>query len=80
MASTYTLNQGIEKPGTGEQSGTWGNTTNTNFDIIEKSGTWYSYNEQKMGQGKDSAKKYLIENSKVAKEIETKIKSLNLCY
>ena len=46
----------------------------TNFDIIEKSGTWYSYNDQKMGQGKDSAKKYLIENSKVSKEIETKIK------
>ena len=36
MASTYTLNQGIEKPGTGEQSGTWGNTTNTNFDIIDR--------------------------------------------
>ena len=36
MASTYTLNTGIEKPGTGEQSGTWGNTTNTNFDIIDR--------------------------------------------
>ena len=37
MASTYTSNTGIEKPGTGEQSGTWGNTTNTNFDIIDRS-------------------------------------------
>jgi hypothetical protein len=36
MASTYTTNQGIEKPGTGEQSGTWGATTNTNFDIIDR--------------------------------------------
>ena len=36
MASTYTLNTGIEKPGTGEQSGTWGKTTNTNFDIIDR--------------------------------------------
>ena len=36
MASTYTLNTGIEKIGTGEQSGTWGNTTNTNFDIIDR--------------------------------------------
>ena len=36
MASTFTLNTGIEKPGTGEQSGTWGNTTNTNFDIIDR--------------------------------------------
>lgn len=36
MASTYTSNSGIEKPGTGEQSGTWGSTTNTNFDIIDR--------------------------------------------
>ncbi len=36
MASTYTINTGIEKPGTGEQSGTWGTTTNTNFDIIDR--------------------------------------------
>lgn len=37
MASTYTANNGIEKIGTGEQSGTWGSTTNTNFDIIDRS-------------------------------------------
>ena len=36
MASTYTDNIGLEKPGTGEQSGTWGTTTNTNFDIIDR--------------------------------------------
>lgn len=36
MASTYTDNSGIEKPGTGDQSGTWGDTTNTNFDIIDR--------------------------------------------
>ena len=36
MASTYTANNGIEKPGTGEQSGTWGTTTNLNFDIIDR--------------------------------------------
>ena len=35
MASTYTTNTGIEKPGTGDQAGTWGTTTNTNFDIID---------------------------------------------
>lgn len=35
MASTYT-GSGIEKIATGEQSGTWGNTTNTNFDIIDR--------------------------------------------
>ncbi len=35
MASTYT-GSGIEKIATGEQSGSWGNTTNTNFDIIDR--------------------------------------------
>ena len=36
MASSYTTNTGIEKIGSGEQSGTWGNTTNNNFDIIDR--------------------------------------------
>ena len=36
MVSTYTANGGIEKIGSGEQSGTWGTTTNTNFDIIDR--------------------------------------------
>lgn len=35
MASTYTLNNGIELIGTGEQSGTWGNTTNTNLELLD---------------------------------------------
>ena len=35
MASTYTTNTGIEKPGTGDQAGTWGTTSNTIFDIID---------------------------------------------
>ena len=36
MASTYSTNFGIEKIGSGEQSGTWGTTTNHNLDI----GAW----------------------------------------
>lgn len=36
MASTYTTNAGIELIGTGEQSGTWGDTTNTNLEIIDR--------------------------------------------
>ena len=36
MASSYTANNGIEKIGTGEQAGTWGATTNTNFDILDR--------------------------------------------
>jgi hypothetical protein len=36
MASTYTANVGVEKIGAGEQAGTWGTTTNNNFDIIDR--------------------------------------------
>ena len=36
MASTYTANTGVEKIGSGEQSGVWGTTTNNNFDIIDR--------------------------------------------
>jgi len=36
MASTYTTKNGLEKIGAGEQSGTWGSTTNTNFDLIDE--------------------------------------------
>jgi len=36
MASSYTADIGIEKPGSGEQAGTWGTTTNANFDIIDR--------------------------------------------
>ncbi|MDH5690250.1 MAG: hypothetical protein OEY81_02320, partial [Candidatus Bathyarchaeota archaeon] len=35
MPSTYTLNNGIELIGTGEQSGTWGSTTNTNLELLD---------------------------------------------
>lgn len=36
MPSTYTTNSGLEKPGAGEQSGTWGSTVNTNYDMIDR--------------------------------------------
>ena len=36
MAPTYTTNTGIGKPGSGEQAGNWGTTTNRNFDIIDQ--------------------------------------------
>ena len=42
--------------------------------IIEKSGTWFSYQGERMGQGRDNAKNFLKENPKVAAEIEKKIK------
>ena len=36
MASTYTVNSGVEKIGAGEQAGTWGTTTNNNLDILDR--------------------------------------------
>jgi len=36
MASTYTTNQGLEKPATGDRSGTWGTMTNTNMDMLDR--------------------------------------------
>ncbi len=37
MASTYTTNNGVEKPGIGEQAGTWGTTANRDYDLIDQS-------------------------------------------
>ena len=43
-------------------------------EIIEKSGSWFSYNEQRIGQGRENVKKFLAENTDIAREIEDKIK------
>lgn len=44
------------------------------FNIIEKSGAWFSYNGDKIGQGKENAKAYLEANQEIYKEIEEKIR------
>ncbi len=44
--------------------------------VIVKSGSWYSYGEQKLGQGKEQVKRYLLENPDVAKEIEEKVREV----
>ena len=46
----------------------------TNLKIINKSGAWYSYNGEKIGQGKDNTRVWLKENPAVAAEIEAKIR------
>ena len=43
-------------------------------EIVEKSGSWFSYNEQRIGQGRENVKRFLAENTDIAKEIEDKIK------
>lgn len=42
--------------------------------IVEKSGAWYSYNGEKIGQGKDNARNYLKEHPELAREIENKVR------
>lgn len=44
-------------------------------DIVEKSGAWFSYNNVKIGQGRENAKNYLRENSSVCAEVENKVRS-----
>jgi recombination protein RecA len=43
-------------------------------DIVEKSGAWYSYNGERVGQGKDNAREFLKENPEIAKEIEARVR------
>src|SRR5438046_2511280 len=42
--------------------------------IVQKSGSWFSYNSDKLGQGRDAVKQLLLDNPELAKEIETKIR------
>ncbi len=44
--------------------------------IINKAGSWFSYNDQKIAQGRENAKEYLVKNPQIAEEIENKIRSL----
>jgi recombination protein RecA len=44
------------------------------LEIIEKSGAWYSFNKDRIGQGKDNARQFLKENPAVAAEIEKLIR------
>ena len=45
-------------------------------NLVEKSGSWYSYNSIRIGQGKENAKVYLTENPNVASEIEMRIREI----
>jgi recombination protein RecA len=45
-----------------------------NLDIVNKSGSWFSYNSQRIGQGRENVKQFLIENPEIFKDIEMKIR------
>ena len=44
------------------------------LDIVQKSGSWYSYNEERLGQGRENAKQFLKENPDIRIEIQQKIR------
>ncbi len=60
------FNEGISKEGNLIDVG-------VEFGILKKAGSWYSYKEKNIAQGRESAKEYLKENPKIAKEIEQAI-------
>ncbi len=60
------FNEGISKEGNLVDVG-------VEFEILKKSGSWYSYKGENIAQGRESAKEYLRENPKIAKEIEDAI-------
>lgn len=62
------FNEGISKTGGLVDLG-------TEFNILKKSGTWYSYGEDKIGQGRENVKKYLAENPSILAEVERKVRA-----
>ena len=46
-----------------------------NMDIIEKSGSWFSYNGERIGQGRENVKKYLKQNQEILDEVESKVRA-----
>ena len=45
------------------------------FEIIKKAGSWFSYNETKIGQGRDAVKQMLLDNPEMSLEIENRIRA-----
>jgi recombination protein RecA len=48
------------------------------YGLIDKSGAWFSYNHQRIGQGKENVRQFLKENSAIAQEIEMKIRAFTI--
>ena len=44
------------------------------LDIVKKAGSWFSYDDTKLGQGRDAVKQMIADNPELSQEIETKIK------
>ena len=46
-------------------------------EIIQKSGTWFSYNKERMGQGRENTIRFLTENPEMAEEIDTRLRQIH---
>ena len=46
-----------------------------NMDVIEKSGSWFSYNGDRIGQGRENVKKYLQDNPEILEDVEEKVRA-----
>ena len=46
-----------------------------NMDIVEKSGSWFSYNGDRIGQGRENVKRYLQDNPKILEDVEKKVRA-----
>ena len=47
----------------------------TSLDIVKKNGAWFSYGDQRIGQGRENVKRFLRDNPEIMREIEEKIKA-----
>ena len=45
-----------------------------NLDIVEKAGSWFSYNGERIGQGRENVKRYLKENPEILQEVDKKVR------
>ena len=61
----------------GEGISKWGELVDmaVDFDVIQKAGSWFSMNGERIGQGKDSVKKYLMENPEAAEAVEAQVRA-----
>jgi len=61
----------------GEGISKWGELVDmaVDFDIVQKAGSWFSMNGERIGQGKDSVKKYLMDNPELAENVEAHVRA-----
>ncbi|MBR6376696.1 MAG: DNA recombination/repair protein RecA, partial [Oscillospiraceae bacterium] len=61
----------------GEGISKWGELVDmaVDFDVIQKAGSWFSMNGERIGQGKDSVKRYLIDNPDIADDVEAQVRA-----